>query len=135
MGPRLLLSVLIAGGVAVNPSLRERIKPYVWPYAEPHVRLVLDPVYEWSARSRVQEIARWMEAELSRGGSLPADDRLLGEQLRARYYGADGALDPWGGPLFLLRGGDGARIASAGRDRVRGTSDDILSSPLPTSRK
>lgn len=111
-----LLAVLVA--VVLNPSLRKR--------AEPHLAFALDPLYEWQVKDRVAEMARGLQSDLASGRALPAE-RDFAAYLSGRYPGEDAHLDPWGTPYFLKRVRNVVQIGSAGRDRARGTEDDILS--------
>jgi hypothetical protein len=115
----LFLLLILALAAAVNPDLRARVQPYVQP--------ALDPVYEWSVRSRVAEISRSLAADLSGGRAVP-DQRGFSAYLESSYPGVEAALDPWGTPYYLQKEIVGVRVVSAGRDRERGTEDDILSS-------
>lgn len=114
---RLLLLCITAFAV-VNPSAREQIRPYLAP--------VLDPVYEWSVRSRVNEIARKIEADEAAGRVPPEPGEIhLYVERQYRYGGA--GIDPWGSPYRLVRERAGLRVVSAGRDATPDTGDDIRS--------
>ena len=70
-----------------SPTARERIRPYLSP--------VLDPAYEWSTRSRVNEIARKLATEQAAGRGIPKPGSI--EAFVARNYPQAGAeFDPWG---------------------------------------
>lgn len=116
MGRLLLILVVVLLAVAINPTLRGRAQPYVQP--------ALNPVYEWSARSRVKEIARMLEADRTGGRDLPAAAEIP-DYLRRRFSTADGHLDPWGTAYYLRPGRREATVGSAGRDRTPGTADDL----------
>lgn len=133
MKSRLLLLLLLFVAAMMTPSLRAQILPRVGPYVEPVVKPVRDPVYTWSASSRVKEIARKLQANMSHGGSLP-EPRLFTAYLRGEYQGADGALDAWGTPIHLQINPTEARVVSAGRDQVLNTADDIVSGAIPLQR-
>ncbi|HEX2095610.1 MAG TPA: hypothetical protein VHG28_24650 [Longimicrobiaceae bacterium] len=122
---RFLLVVLIAALALANPTVRS--------YLQPYLKFVFDPVYEWSARSRVQEIARIIEAERTAGRPLPTP-RTFGGFLEERFPGGNGALDPWGVPYYLRRERGSLVVGSAGRDRKPGTEDDILAPVGPAAR-
>jgi hypothetical protein len=118
---RLLIFCALISAVA-SPAVRERIRPYMDP--------ILDPTYEWSVRSRVSEIARKIETERAAGRPVPAPGSI--ESFVSRHYRQkDGALDPWGTPFHLVRTSGGMRVASAGRDHLINTGDDVFSPPLP----
>lgn len=117
---RLLIIVALLTAVA-NPTAREYIRPYLSP--------VLDPAYEWSVRSRVSEIARWIEAERAAGHALPQEGSIE-TFLEHEYRDGTSGLDPWGEPFHLVRTVPGLRVVSAGRDRILHTRDDVLSPPL-----
>lgn len=115
---RVLLVLLLAAAALASPAVRGRVKPYVQP--------ALDPVYEWSTRSRVKEIARMIQTDRAAGRSTPTPKNFA-EFLRRRYPGDGGATDPWGVPYYLVKGRTGTTaVGSAGADGVRGTADDIL---------
>jgi hypothetical protein len=134
MSTRLLLLLLVAVGVAVNPTLRSRLEPHVTPRVRPYLQRLLDPVHEWSARSRVEEVARRLQTRAAHGSGLPSG-AAFSDFMRSEYRGPDAALDPWGVPLYLHRDALGYRVGSAGRDRVPFTADDVVSAPLPGSAR
>jgi hypothetical protein len=117
----LLILCLIAAVVLV-PSLRER--------ARPHMQPVLDPMYEWSAKNRVKEIANLVKRADAMGRNLPAPGDFPGfvenEDTRA-----NASIDPWGSQYYVVTSGSAFRVGSPGRDRVVNTTDDILSAELP----
>lgn len=113
---RFLLVIVVAAAALASPDVRAWLRPHVQP--------ALDPVYEWSVRSRVSEIARVLKTEKASGRSIP-DARALPGFLETRFPGG-GSLDPWGTPYYLWterRGG--TFVGSAGRDALPGTADDI----------
>jgi len=114
---RFLLVLVVAAAALASPAVRARIQPYVQP--------ALDPVYEWSARSKLKEVARMIGTERASGRGVPAP-REFTRFMERRYRGADGTLDPWGSPYYLEAGRGGTVIGSPGRDRTRGTADDIV---------
>ncbi|HEV2146670.1 MAG TPA: hypothetical protein VGR37_04570 [Longimicrobiaceae bacterium] len=113
---RILLVFVIAAAALASPDVRAWLKPHVQPG--------LDPVYEWSARSRVSEVARMIQTEKAAGRSIP-NPKTFGDFLERRFRGADGAMDPWGAPYYLKKERDRTVIGSAGRDGIPGTADDI----------
>jgi hypothetical protein len=114
-----LLVVLIA--VLVNPTMRSK--------AEPHLAFALDPLYEWMARSKLGDIASHVEAQVASGRGVP-DPKGFGTFLEQRYLRDDAPFDPWGTPYYLKVERGTVRAASAGRDRKRGTTDDLYSRPI-----
>ena len=116
--------VLFVFALAINPGLRARVAP--------HVQWILDPVYERQVRSQVSEIGRTLEAEYSAGRPL-ATAAALSDFLRAHYRRDDAALDPWSVPFFIARDTWTIRVASAGRDQLPFTADDIASPPFRES--
>lgn len=120
---RFLIVLVIAAAALASPSVRAGLMPYAQP--------ALDPVYEWSTRSKVSEITRMLNTEKASGRSVP-EPRAFAEFLEKRYPGG-GSLDPWGTPYYMKterRGG--TFVGSAGRDAVAGTGDDIRE-PLPAT--
>jgi hypothetical protein len=118
---RILVLGLIAAVLSVaHPDVRE--------YLKPHVEQVLNPVYVWSANSRVTDFHRRLEADMERGRQVPSDSALH-VYLERAFPGVD-LTDPWGTPYFLANEHNSVRVASAGPDRARGTADDILSPPI-----
>ena len=123
MGRLLLLLLVVAFVVAINPSLRAKAAPYVQP--------ALDPLYAWSAKGKVQDIAQALEGERTAGRAVPGP-REFEDFLRRHYVEADAHLDPWGTPYFLKRERGAVRVGSAGTDRRPHTADDLLSPPVAT---
>lgn len=119
---RFLLAILVAAALLTNGTVRGYIQPYA--------HFALDPVYEWSARDQVKEIARLIQADASLGREVPSA-RTFGAFLAQQYPGDEHAdLDAWGTPYYLRREGDALRVGSAGRDLAPDTDDDILSAPV-----
>ena len=123
MGRIVIVLVVLVIGVIASPTLRAR--------AEPHLRFALDPVYEWSARSKLADIATQLDAQVTSGRPLP-DAKGLASFLETRYMNKDAPLDPWGRPYYLKPSGTAVRVGSTGRDGQRGTADDLLSRPIST---
>ncbi|HEU0298071.1 MAG TPA: hypothetical protein VFR37_01425 [Longimicrobium sp.] len=111
------LLVLLLVAILTVPPLRQR--------AQPHIEYVMNPIYRWDARNRVNDIYRLLERERATGGSVPrpADFRRFLEQRE----GEKAALDPWRQPFFLVTTRRTFRVGSSGQDRQRGTADDIYS--------
>lgn len=118
---KLFLYLLLVFAAASDARVRGWVMPYV--------QSALDPVHEWSARSNVAEIARLLETEAARGRELP-DSEGLATFLTTRRAGFNPDRDPWGTPYFLRQEFYVQRVASAGRDRVPGTDDDVVSMVL-----
>ena len=113
---RVLLVILVAAAALASPTVRAKLKPHVQP--------ALDPVYEWSTRSRVSEIVRALKTERARGRAVSDGDAFAGF-LEQRFPGG-GAVDPWGTPYYLKNERrTGLVVGSAGRDSLPGTADDI----------
>ena len=121
-----LLLVLLALAALGSSDVRARIRP--------HVQWLLDPVYEWSVGPKVNDIAREIETAGPTGVPIPTSDKELSEFLRGQYHQEEAELDPWGVPYFLTREANSVRIASAGRDRVPHSADDIASEPISLFR-
>ena len=115
---RILWVLVIAlATVLLVPPLRQR--------ARPQIEYVLNPVYRWEAKNRVHAIQRVLERERSQGSTLPRP-REFNEFLAARE-GAGAAVDPWNEPYYLVTTRRTFRVGSSGPDRVRNTTDDIVS--------
>ncbi len=124
---KLLLVAAVA--VAIVPPLRA--------WAVPRLAFALDPVRRMTTQDRVESVARYVEYDARISGLAPADrdlPRVFGRMFPGRD---DAMLDPWGRRYFLRRHGDGFQVGSAGPDRRRDTTDDVLSSkhPLPPQRR
>jgi hypothetical protein len=119
---RLLVFCALLAGVA-NPTARAWLRPHLDP--------ILDPISEWSVRSRVSEIARKIGAEQAAGRIVPTVG-IIDEFVSRHYHQKDSHLDPWGTPFHVVRTAEGLRVASAGRDEQIHTPDDVLSPPLPS---
>lgn len=118
-----LVYIWLAIVTLIDPRVRERLAPFV--------QDALDPVHEWATRSSVSEIARLLEAEAARGGTIPDAAGLPGF-LASHRAGIRPDRDAWGTPYFLREEFYARRVASAGPDRVPGTEDDIVSMVLDT---
>jgi hypothetical protein len=109
--------VILLATVLLVPSLRAR--------ARPQIEYVLSPVYRWEAKNRVHAIQRVLERERSQGGNLPRPKDF--NQFLAAREGAEAAVDPWNEPYFLITTRRTFQVGSSGPDRLRNTTDDILS--------
>ena len=115
-----ILLLVVAAVVLVKP-LRDRASPYMEP--------ALNPVYEWNTRNRVHDLQRLTAQEISAGGELPKPRDF--HTFVSKLEGGESAVDSWGQPYFLTVSRRTYQVGSSGRDRVRGTPDDIVSEPAP----
>ncbi len=122
---RFTFLLLLAIAAAVNPGLRSRL--------EPHLRFATDPLYEWQAERKIREVVGALEDEAASNRPLPTATELRAF-LQRRYAGEDAGDDPWGTPYYLSGRKASLRVGSAGRDRKRGTTDDIVSAPFHPAR-
>jgi hypothetical protein len=115
---RILWGLVIALAVVLMvPQLRAR--------ARPQIEYVLNPVYRWEAKNRVRDVHRMLARERSQGTALPRPRDF--SQFLAVREGAQAAVDPWNEPYYLITTRRSFRVGSSGPDRVRNTTDDILS--------
>lgn len=121
---RVFWGLIVAAVLLATPGVRQWLAPYAQP--------LLDPVHEWSTRSRVEEISRLLQARVAGGHPLPTP-RTFSDFLLAEYRRDDDAVDAWGTPYYLRVERLRTVVGSAGRDRTPGTADDILT-PVPTRR-
>jgi len=117
----LLVLIVLLAFVVVNPTARERAVPYIQP--------VLDPVHEWSTRSRLSEYVRLIREDETVGRGVRSNQDLA-ELLRREYPHRDATVDPWGNPYFIHPVRGGFTVASAGRDGVPGTERDMHSDTI-----
>jgi hypothetical protein len=117
MGRIFWILVLALVAVLTIPPLRER--------ARPQIEYAMNPIYRWEARNRVNEIYRVLERERAQGGGIPRPQEF--NQFLASRDGAAAAMDPWNEPFFLVASRRTYYVGSAGPDRQRGTTDDIVS--------
>jgi hypothetical protein len=118
-----ILLLVVAAVVLVKP-LRDR--------ASVHMEPALNPVYEWNTRNRVHDLQRLTARELSAGGELPRPRDF--HTFISKLEGGKSAVDSWGQPYYLTVSRRTYQVGSSGRDRVRGTPDDIVSEPAPRPR-
>lgn len=118
------LPLLVVAAVVLVKPLRER--------ASGHLEPALNPVYEWSTRNRVKDLQRLTAREISVAGELPRPRDF--HTFISKLEGAKSAVDSWGQPYYLTVSRRTYQVGSSGRDRVRGTPDDILSEPAPRPR-
>jgi len=116
------LLVLAVAVVVLVPPVREK----VWPKVQP----AFDPLYEWNAKNEVNELRDMVKRADAMGRTAPSNDRfsafVTGEAMQE-----DAANDPWGTPFYIMYDGNTFQVASAGKDRTAGTTDDIVSAPEP----
>ncbi len=116
----LLASIFI---VVVSASNRERL----WN----DTAFLRQPYYRSVARSGVADLAQLLERDVARGQLLPT--RLtFPDYLQKHGLTGDRVTDPWGTPYYLEAEFATVRVASAGRDGVEGTEDDIFSERVET---
>jgi Type II secretion system (T2SS), protein G len=119
---KLFLALVIAVAVVVLvPPVRER----VWPKVQP----AFNPLYEWSARTRVNEISDVVKRADSLGRSVPAGGPAFAAFVDTEDMQQNASEDPWGTPYYIVFNGQSFQVGSAGKDRDPGTDDDILSTP------
>jgi hypothetical protein len=116
------LLVAAAAVVALVPPVRER----VWPRLQP----ALNPVYEWNARTRVNDIRDVVKRADATGRNIPTGTAFA-QFVDSEDMQEDASLDPWGTPYYILLDRATFQVGSAGKDREPGTADDILSTPEP----
>jgi hypothetical protein len=117
------LLVAAVAVVVLVPPVRAR----VWPKLQP----ALNPVYEWNARTRVNEIRDVVKRADAVGRPVPTGDAFA-QFVDSEDMQEDASLDPWDTPYYITFGdanGSTFQIGSAGKDQTPGTEDDILSSP------
>ena len=116
-----LLMGLIAVVVLVPP-----VRARVWPKLQP----ALNPVYEWNARTRVNDIRDVVKRADATGRPIPTGEAFA-HFVDTEDMQQDASLDPWGTPYYILFDRATFQVGSAGKDRQPGTADDILSKPEP----
>jgi len=116
MGRIFLILVLALVAVLTIKPLRER--------ARPQIEFVLNPIYQWEAKNRVNEIYRVLERERAQGSPIPKPRDFHAFLARE---GSSADVDPWNTPFYLASSRRTYHVGSAGPDRVRGNADDIIS--------
>ena len=117
------LLVAAVAVVVLVPPVRER----VWPKLQP----ALNPVYQWNARTRVNEIRDLVKRADATGRPVPATADAFAAFVDSEDMQHDASLDPWGTPYYILFDRATFQVGSAGKDLQPGTDDDILSKPEP----
>jgi len=120
------LLVAAVAVVVLVPPVREK----VWPKLQP----AFNPVYEWNARTRVNDIRDVVKRADAVGKPIPTGEAF------ARFVDTEdmqqnASMDPWGTAYYVLLNGPSFQVGSAGKDRVPGTEDDILSKPEPLTHQ
>jgi len=117
----LVAAVLV---VVLVPPVRAK----VWPKVQP----ALNPVYEWSARNRVDELRGVVKRADAIGHTVPTG-QAFAQFVESEDMQEDASIDPWGSTYYIVVSGQTFQVGSPGKDRVAGTEDDILSRPEPLS--
>ncbi|HEX6939970.1 MAG TPA: hypothetical protein VF158_11200 [Longimicrobiales bacterium] len=127
-----LLLLIFAAASATVPSLRERVEPRVVPVwdsglrrLDPVIQWALTPMHRWAAEHEARAIARMVRMHATSSRQFPRPGEFPA-YLRREWRGARRGLDPWGTPYFLIVDPDSITVGSAGRDKERGTEDDVL---------
>lgn len=116
--------VALAAVVVLVPPVREK----VWPKLQP----ALNPVYEWNAQNRVNELRTLVKRADALGRTIPTGDGFA-QFVDTEDMQENASRDPWGNAYYIAVSGVTFQVGSAGKDRVAGTEDDILSRPEPLS--
>jgi hypothetical protein len=120
---KLFMLLLVAAAVVfLVPPVRAK----VWPKLAP----ALDPLYEWNAKNRVNEISGQVKRADATGRSVPGGDAF------ATFVDSDAmqenaSIDPWGNRYYISFNGNTFQVGSNGKDGQPGTVDDILSPSQP----
>lgn len=118
------LLVAAVAVVVLVPPVREKVRPKLQP--------LLDPVYEWNARTRVNDIRDVVKRAEATGRPVPTGDAFA-PFVDSEDMQEDASIDPWGTPYYILLSPASFVVGSAGKDREPGTIDDILCTPEPLS--
>ncbi|HEU4556548.1 MAG TPA: type II secretion system protein GspG [Longimicrobium sp.] len=116
--------VLAVAVVVLVPPVREK----VWPKLQP----ALNPVYEWNAKTEVNEIKGLVKRADALGRTVPSGEGFSAF-VNQEAMQQDASTDPWGTPFYIVFNGNQFQVGSAGKDRQAGTTDDILSNPEPVT--
>lgn len=114
--------VLAVAVVVLVPPVRQR----VWPKLQP----ALNPIYEWNAKTEVNEIRGLVKRADAMGRTVPTGEGFSAF-VNQEAMQQDAGTDPWGTPFYISISGNQFRVGSAGKDRQLGTTDDILSNAEP----
>jgi hypothetical protein len=118
------LIVIAIAVVVLVPPVREK----VWPKLAP----ALNPLYEWNARNRVDEISRQVSRADATGKTVPAGDAFP-KFIDSDAMQDNASIDPWGNPYYITFQGKSFQIGCSGKDGQPGTDDDIVSASAPIS--
>src|SRR3982751_618986 len=86
------LLVAAVAVVALVPPVRER----VWPKLQP----AFNPVYEWSAKNRVDEIRGVVKRADALGRPVPTGDAFV-QFVNSEDMQENASIDPWGSPFYI----------------------------------
>jgi hypothetical protein len=124
-----LLLLLVIFAIVTVPPLRAWAEPVIDPVAEalsqaaePVVARVRQPIYAWSTRKEVRELARDLHQRYQERRALP--DPIEFTSFLGRTHGM-GGFDRWGGAYYLQFAGDSVVVGSPGPDGTANTPDDI----------
>ena len=121
------LLVAAAAVIVLVPPVRER----VWPKLQP----ALNPVYEWNARTRVNDIRDLVKRADATGRPVPSAPIEFAHFVDSEDMQQDASIDPWGTAYYIVFDRATFRVGSAGKDRQYGTTDDIFSNPEPLTHQ
>ena len=114
------LVVIAVAVVAFVPPVRQK----VWPKIQP----AFDPIYEWNARTRVNEIRDVVKRADATGRPVPTGAEF-DHFVDVEDSQENASVDPWGTDYYIIVSATSFQVGSAGKDRQPGTDDDILSTP------
>ena len=115
------LLVAAVAVVVLVPPVREK----VWPKVQP----ALNPIYEWNARTRVNDLRDVVKRADAVNRTVPTTPDGFAQFIDREDMQENASLDPWGTPYYIVMSGTTFQVGSAGKDQTPGTEDDILSSP------
>lgn len=94
--------------------------------------------YAVSVQAEINDYARRIQNDSAIGEPVPAPE-TFGDWLRKNFHKADDVhrdqgVDLWGTPYVLRMTAEGARIISAGPDKIYDTADDLVANARLTLR-
>ena len=89
-----------------------------------------DQVINYLSNLPVIEIANLVK-RADATGRLPEKEALFPQFVESEDTRMNASIDPWGSQYYMVTSRTGFRVGSPGRDRIRNTTDDILSAELP----
>src|SRR5262249_43284396 len=98
----------------------------VWPKVQP----ALNPLYEWSAKTRVNEIRDLVKRADAIGHPVPETGPEFAAFVDREDMQQNASEDPWGVPYYIVFNGASFQVGSAGKDRSRAPA--TTSCPSPT---